>query len=139
MKNSSILKSLIVLLGIPVFMAFSPSGTMLVEQEPWPVPEKYQNLKNPVDANKASISVGSSLYSTHCKSCHGKEGLGDGSKAAQLDTPCGDFTSEEFGKQTDGALFYKIKIGRKDMPGFEKKIPDDEDIWHIVNYIRTLE
>lgn len=50
----------------------------------------------------------------------------------------GDFSSEEFQEQTDGALFYKITTGREDMPSFEKKIVDPEDRWLIVNYVRQL-
>jgi len=34
--------------------------------------------------------------------------------------------------------FYKIKEGRDDMPAFGKKIPDDSDIWTLVNYVKTL-
>lgn len=106
--------------------------------DPWPVPEKYEKMKNPVKADGESLSIGKSLYNKHCKSCHGKEGLGDGSKAAQLDTSCGDFTSKEFTSQSDGAIFYKTIEGRDDMPGFKKKIPDAEDVWSVVNYIRTF-
>ena len=102
---------------------------------PWPVPDNYKAMKNPVTFDK---SVAASLYSTHCKSCHGKEGLGDGPKAAQLDTPSGDFSTEAFHKQSDGALFYKTLKGRDDMPSFEKKLPDPEDIWQLVHYIRTF-
>ena len=102
------------------------------------VPEKYKKMKNPVKADKESISLGKSLYVKHCKSCHGSKGLGDGSKAAQLKTKCGDFSSANFQSQTDGSIFYKTKEGRDDMPSFKKKIPEDEDIWSIVNYLRTL-
>ncbi|MCB9038069.1 MAG: cytochrome c [Lewinellaceae bacterium] len=104
----------------------------------WPVPEKYQKMKNPVAASDDSVEMGEDLWKTHCKSCHGKEGLGDGSKAAQLDTPAGDFTSAKFQKQTDGALFYKTLEGRGDMPSYKKKIPNEEDIWNLVNFMRTL-
>ena len=108
-------------------------------QDPWPVPEKYEKMKNPVKADKESLDIGKSLYNKHCKSCHGKEGLGDGPKAAQLDTPSGDFSAKEFTSQSDGALFYKTLEGRDDMPGFKKKIPDEEDMWSVVNYMRTFE
>lgn len=110
-----------------------------VQDNPWVVPDKYENMKNPVASDKESISIGKSLYNQHCKSCHGKEGLGDGPKAAQLDTPAGDFSAPEFHEQNDGALLYKSWIGRDEMPNFEKKIPDEEDVWHIVNFMRTLE
>lgn len=127
--------SFLFLLALFAMYSFS---TYQVSNDPWIAPEKYQKLKNPVDADNASINIGKTLYNQHCRSCHGKEGLGDGSKAAQLETPCGDFTSEVFQEQTDGSIFYKTKTGRGDMPTFEKKISDDEDIWHIVNYLRTM-
>ncbi len=106
--------------------------------KPWPVPAASSAKKNPVASNPASIAEGKELYTTHCASCHGKKGKGDGTKAAQLDTDCGDFSTAAFQKQTDGDIFYKSQIGRDDMPSFKKKIPEADDIWSIVNYIRTL-
>jgi mono/diheme cytochrome c family protein len=107
-------------------------------KDPWPVPEKYQKMTNPVKADATSVGEGKELYNKHCASCHGKKGKGDGSKAAQLDTDPGDFSTADFQKQTDGALFYKTFEGRKDMPSFKKKIPAQEEIWSVVNYMRTM-
>ncbi|MDZ4751693.1 MAG: cytochrome c [Flavobacteriales bacterium] len=112
--------------------AFIPSPE---QNKPWIVPDSYKTKKNPVAYDKTAAAA---LYSTHCKSCHGKEGLGDGTKAAQLDTKCGDFSTATFQKQTDGSLFYKTSIGRDDMPAFNKKIPDEEDIWQLVHYMRGM-
>ena len=127
--------------GVIFFLVMSYSFILKSSSEgdPWVAPEKYQKMENPVTADGESIAIGKTLYGKHCKSCHGKEGLGDGSKAAQLDTPSGDFTSEEFISQSDGSIYYKTIEGRDDMPSFKKKIPDADDIWSIVNYIRTLE
>lgn len=108
------------------------------EQEKWNVPEKYNKMENPVASDPDALEIGEELYMKHCKSCHGKTGLGDGTKAAELDTPSGDFTTEEFHSQTDGALYYKTTIGRDDMPSFKKKLAEDEDRWSVVSYIRTL-
>lgn len=105
------------------------------QTKPWPVPEKYQKMKNPVKYDKTAAAT---LWTKHCKSCHGKAGKGDGPKAAQLDTPSGDFTTQTFKKQSDGALFYKSWIGRDDMPNYEKKIPDEDDIWQLVHYMREF-
>ena len=107
-------------------------------KDPWPVPEKYQKMANPVKADAASVSAGKSLWTKHCASCHGKTGLGDGTKAPTLKTQPGDFSKAEFKAQPDGSIFYKSLEGRKDMPGFKKKIPDEDDLWSVVNYIRTL-
>jgi mono/diheme cytochrome c family protein len=114
------------------FLAFTA-----IDQEPWKVPAKYEKMTNPEDASKDNIEIGKSLYSKHCKSCHGKEGYGDGPKAEEVEGDLGDFSSEEFHAQSDGALFYKSYIGRKDMPSFEKKM-SEEDMWLVVHYMRTL-
>jgi mono/diheme cytochrome c family protein len=114
------------------------TGFRSFEQKPWPVPDNYKNMRNPVASNAESIAEGKALYSTHCKSCHGTKGLGDGSKAAQLKTEAGDFSKAAFQSQTDGALFYKTTEGRDDMPSFKKKIADANERWSIVNFMRTL-
>ena len=108
------------------------------EKKPWPVPDANKNMKNPVASNAESIAAGKALWGTHCKSCHGAKGMGDGPKAAQLKTEAGDFTKPDTQSQSDGSLFYKTSTGRDDMPSFKKKIPDTDDIWSLVNYIRTF-
>jgi mono/diheme cytochrome c family protein len=108
------------------------------QPKPWPVPDKAAKTANPVKSSPESISAGKALWSQHCSSCHGKTGLGDGSKAAQLKTQPNDLTVASFQSQSDGSLFYKVSEGREDMPSFKKKLPDAEDIWDLVIYMRTL-
>ena len=60
--------------------------TIIQEPKPWPVPDKSAKTPNPVKSNSESIAAGKALWNLHCSSCHGKKGLGDGSKAAQLKT-----------------------------------------------------
>ena len=103
----------------------------------WVVPAKYQTMKNPTSP-KVDLAIGKSLYTKHCKSCHGSEGFGDGVKAKEMKGDLGDFSTKKFQAQTDGALYYKTTFGRDDMPAFNKKLPSDEDRWLIVNYLRTL-
>src|SRR6188508_1850712 len=76
-------------------------------KDPWPVPEKYMKMANPVKADAASVSAGKSLWTKHCASCHGKSGLGDGTKAPTLKTQPGDFSKADFKSQSDGSIFYK--------------------------------
>ena len=108
-----------------------------VPQDDWEVPAKYKNMENKY-AGEDEDGIGEDLYKQHCRSCHGKEGYGDGSKAKELDTELNDLTSEEVQGQTDGALYYKAIIGRDEMPNFEKKIRDEEDRWMVINYMRSL-
>lgn len=108
------------------------------DQKPWTVPDAAKNKKNPIKSDASSISTGKSLWATHCKSCHGSKGLGDGSKAAQLKTDPGDFSKPAVQNLSDGELYYKITEGRDDMPSYKKKIADDDDRWALVNFMRTL-
>lgn len=124
----------LLLIGIVSFALYS--FTSMVQEE-WKVPEKYEKMKNPTDPT-VDLDIGKSLYNKHCKSCHGKEGYGDGTKADEVEGDLGDFSTAKFQAQSDGAIFYKSYIGRDDMPNYEKKIPDEEDVWLVVNYIRTL-
>lgn len=138
-------KQLIMKKKSQIIVAFFIAGTLVFgmitgfqAKKPWPAPEKYLKMANPDAANPESLKNGKELWIKHCQSCHGKSGKGDGTKAAQLKTEPGNFTLPDTQKQPDGSLFYKISEGRADMPSFKKKIPEAEDTWDIVNYIRTL-
>ena len=132
------MKKYISLLFASLFLFALMSFVSRSQNDPWPVPDKYKNMPNPVKSDATSLATGKALYNQHCKSCHGTKGKGDGPKAAQLNTECGDFTKPATQSETDGALFYKTSEGRKDMPSFKKKIADQDDIWAVVNYLRTL-
>ena len=131
-------KNLTILIAGFFAVALIAFNVKSADQKPWPVPDSAKNKINPLKADAASAAAGKILYNQHCKSCHGSKGKGDGTKAATLDTECGDFTTAAFHGQTDGTLFYKTAEGRKDMPSFKKKIPDVDDMWALVNYMRTL-
>ena len=108
------------------------------QPKPWPIPEKAAKTPNPIKSSPESIAAGKALWVQHCLSCHGKTGVGDGTKAAQLKTQPNDLTVASAQSQSDGSMFYKVAEGREDMPTFKKKIPDAEDIWDLVNYMRSL-
>ena len=129
-------KLVILIIGSWILLSMTYNDTQ--QKEPWEAPAKYQKMKNPYLNVSDDERIGRILYSKHCKSCHGTKGKGDGTKAADVDTPIGDFTDASFKEQTDGSLYYKTFFGRDDMPSFNKKITEEEDKWLIVNYIRTL-
>ena len=108
------------------------------QTKPWPVPEKNAKMANPVKADDESIKIGKQMWTKHCVSCHGKTGAGDGTKAAQLETAMEDIAAAAVQNQSDGELYYKIAEGRDEMPSFKKKIPEAEDLWAVVNYMRSL-
>lgn len=124
-----------------ITMAFAAVMLMSMKMQDaapaWEVPAKYKSMENPVKKSDESIKMGRMLYMKNCASCHGKIGLGDGPKARGLDTFPGDFSGAAYQGQTDGEHFYKTKFGRNEMPKYEGKIAD-EDIWNMVNYMRTF-
>lgn len=114
-------------------LAFAPQ-----QQSPeWIAPDMARNKKNPIPVNDASLAAGKALYTTNCYNCHGKKGKGDGPKSADIPISPKDFTKEQFQKQSDGSLFWKISEGRKPMPSFKKDLTDDQR-WQVINYVRTL-
>ncbi len=126
MRSLSIAAAFLVLLSFSYFD----------QDEPWDIPEEYQSMKNPTSADDSEcMDIGKSLYNKHCKSCHGSEGIGDGKKAGEIDTPMPDLTTDEYKDQAAGVKYYQSFIGRKDMPNFEKKIASVEDRWCIINFM----
>ena len=104
----------------------------------WGMPAKYKTMENPYAGEGDEDEIGEDLYKQHCRSCHGNEGYGDGSKAAELETTIRELGSADVQGQSDGELYYKSIIGRDEMPNFEKKIRSEEDQWMLINYLRTL-
>lgn len=131
----------VAVLGCFTLFIFSSFVAPQEEQKkgaPWDIPEKYQKMENPYKDDASIVKYGKTTYMKHCRSCHGNKGLGDGPKAKRLKTFPGLFNSEAFQAQSDGVIYFQSFIGRDEMPNFESKIPDEEDRWAMVNYIRTL-
>jgi mono/diheme cytochrome c family protein len=131
-------KSAVLILISGVLLLMFSSHNSLAQNKDWIVPAKFVKLENPTNPNSEDMAIGKSLYAKHCRSCHGKTGRGDGPKAAEVKGDLGDFASEGFQAQTDGELFYKSYEGRDDMPNYRKKIPNEEDMWLIVHFMRTM-
>jgi mono/diheme cytochrome c family protein len=117
--------------------SFSSSAQDKPKGKPWSAPESAVKMKNPVKPDANSLKEGKDIFAQQCKSCHGAKGKGDGPKAEKIDISCGDFTSDDVAKQTDGELFWKTTEGRKPMPSFKEKLSDSER-WTVINYVRSL-
>ena len=105
--------------------------------KPWSAPDEYVKMKNPITIDDSTLINGKDLYTQHCKSCHGTKGKGDGAKADKIEIQCGDFTSQEYIKESDGETYWKTTEGRKPMPSFKEKLSDTER-WQVIYYIRSL-
>jgi mono/diheme cytochrome c family protein len=96
---------------------------------------------NPVEADEASLEIGKELYDIHCALCHGNEGDGKGPFAGVLKTyPPADLTAANAQNLSDGAIFLIISYGVEGrMPALHENLPQFENRWHVVNYVRALQ
>jgi copper transport protein len=94
---------------------------------------------NPILPDSSSIARGKQLYETNCAMCHGVEGQGDGELAANFFPPPVNFTAGHTTTHPDGDVYFWIKEGIEGsaMPAFGKQL-SDEEVWHLVNYVRRL-
>ncbi|MBT9558422.1 MAG: c-type cytochrome [Myxococcales bacterium] len=58
-----------------------PSRTALLAHQTIAVPAEYINQENPYDYVAANETIGLALYQSHCATCHGVDGRGDGPEA----------------------------------------------------------
>lgn len=97
-------------------------------------------LQNPVPADAASLEAGKKAYTELCGACHGDTGKGDGAMAAYTgDPPPSDLSDAEWKHgSTDGEIFVVIRDGvdGTGMKDFKDMKPNE--IWQIVNYVKTL-
>src|SRR5215204_6430753 len=110
----------------------------------WELPEDADKTRNPVATSPESIAKGKELYlertKGNCIFCHGETGSGNEANLARLRRKPADISNKErMAAMTDGELFWKISKGITGiMPAGEKRMPTEEERWHVVNYVRTL-
>ena len=93
---------------------------------------------NPVKSIPSSIASGKKSYTYDCAMCHGKEGAGDGDLATDMHLKLRDFRDPAALKElTDGEIYSMIANGKGKMTGEEGRMKP-EQIWDMVNYIRSL-
>ena len=97
-----------------------------------------QALENPIEATRESLVAGRQRYVFLCRQCHGNRGAGDGDMSHAGGIPS-DFTDDVWTHgASDGEIFTVIKEGvTADMQGYGNQLRD-EDIWNLVNYIKSL-
>jgi mono/diheme cytochrome c family protein len=103
-----------------------------------------EKLANAVARTPESVKAGGALYAKLCSNCHGPNGLGNGRLAAAMAAYGGrpsNLTDADWQHgSSDGEIFAIIRDGVGPdfhMPKFEGKL-SDEEMWHVVNYVRTL-
>ena len=98
--------------------------------------EEARALENPAAYSSASIRRGRRDYLRLCQICHGA----DGKALENIDFEATNLTEPRFylNGASDGDIFFSTREGAGfEMPAFRDKM-DDEQIWHVVNFIRSI-
>src|SRR5229473_2703816 len=107
----------------------------------WEIPRAAVTEKSPLSPTPTLLDKGKALYASHCATCHGPEGKGDGpDRTNDLSHRPADLTSVvRENLNPDGVVFYKIWNGRTQptMPAFKTKLTKN-DAWAIVAFVKTL-
>lgn len=95
---------------------------------------------NPITADDASLARGKELYEINCALCHGVKADGAGPFSAFLQNKPVSLLAGNPVTTSDGALFQTIGGGVAGrMPALRENLPDPQDRWHIVNYLRSIQ
>jgi mono/diheme cytochrome c family protein len=106
-------------------------------------PDEFYSLVNPLENTAENIEKGRMLFSNDvqptCVMCHGDKGDGTGGFGSDMSPKPRNFTCTEMMKDIpDGQLFWVIQNGSPDtgMPPFQGL--QDEQIWQLILYLRSL-
>ena len=100
------------------------------------VPAEYAGMTNPLSAEASA--EGAKIFKTNCETCHGPQGHGDGPIGESLD-PKPQNLAELQTVVADDYLYWRIGEGSPgtSMPPW-KNILNEEQIWQLTAFIRTL-
>jgi mono/diheme cytochrome c family protein len=100
-----------------------------------------KKMKNPVASSPESIKAGQASFQKNCRFCHGTDAKGNGPMAPEGTHPS-NLTDDKWDRgSTDGEIFMVISLGagpKFDMKGYKSKMSEN-DIWNVVNYLRSLQ
>ena len=99
--------------------------------------EEAKKLKSPIPFNRESIARGRAVFARNCTACHGADGKSEVDVVANAT----DLTQPKMWKigTAEGEIFRSIRDGAGDtMPPFKSQLQKEEDLWHLVNFIRSL-
>jgi mono/diheme cytochrome c family protein len=100
----------------------------------WIVPADKKGKLSTFPFSDETRKAGEKLYSINCMSCHGTPGKAN---YLPLVPPPGDPATEKIQKNNDGEIFYKVSVGRGQMPSFRSVLTSNE-IWNVVSFLRSF-
>jgi mono/diheme cytochrome c family protein len=129
--------SALLLFVVPGLFILSFTGSYQQEQGSWEAPSWADTLINPYLVEPLTLPQGQEIFILYCASCHGEHGDAEGSATKSLKIKPLRFQDERVTALSDGALFWKIREGRGEMPSFNTTLSEEQK-WQMVEYIRDL-
>lgn len=112
------------------------------------IPAAAVARRNPVSASDETLRGGRRLWMSHCETCHGAEGKGDGPNARLHEARKGraprNLTDPAVQENlTDGEIYWRVSRGIMEgetiiMPSFESKVPSENERWQLVLFVRAV-
>ena len=98
-------------------------------------------VSSPVKITRELLDRGQDRFNIYCAPCHGELGDGKGMVAqyAPFDALLPTYHQDRLRDVEDGYLFEVLSNGLNNMPSHKAQIPDVNDRWAIVAYIRVLQ
>jgi mono/diheme cytochrome c family protein len=99
-----------------------------------------KHTRNPVSATADNVETGKRIFGYYCVVCHGRDGQSTGVPfATNMSPPIPSLASANVQRYDDGQLKWIVEngISLSGMPASKGTLTDDE-MWHIVVYIRHL-
>lgn len=107
-------------------------GGVWIEREANPM-----ELVNPLADSPETVARGLERYRFYCVQCHGPMLDGAGTVGQSFAPLPANLKSSQVQDQTDGEIFYKIRLGFNRHPPLYSTITKDET-WAVVRYVRSM-
>ena len=103
-------------------------------------PSKRRRGEETQESNPVHTEIdqqGHAVFVRYCTSCHGT----DGKATVDVVADASDLTAPKTWKNgyTEGEIFRSIREGESaSMPAFKSQLRQEQDMWHLVNFIMSL-
>jgi len=129
------------LVGAVFALLAAAAPTLQAAEEAGAIQEATAEIpENPIEATEESVRAGLRIYGRFCRSCHGVRGDGRGQNPSPGTRPANLIDDEWVHGDSDGEIYNVIRQGvppAYDMDAWEGRV-SDEEIWHVVNFLREL-
>ena len=123
-------------------MRVPPDGAVPQGHTPYNIKtsqEAEEKIFNPLRNNFEVLQRGQKMYYIYCGVCHGMTGRGDGPVAAKTILKPPSLVNQKIKDWADGGIYHMIVVGRGLMGSFASQIPNEQDRWALVHFIRRLQ